>query len=183
MKKKLFLATIFLVFLFAGCSIKQPNGYTRNKKITKHEVLKQDTATKSYASNLSLDTSKTDNQYIEELIDKYEKNICDAINMNDFSLVQNSLINGSSLYHDQKELVRDLWNQKINEAPVSHQIIKVQLSNKTNGEYKVYVDEKVAIKYPQNENTEVKEFKWIYTAIVDRSKTLVGLSDIEEWKN
>lgn len=177
MKKIFIVAICQLLFITAiGCGVKNAASSTTRKKEIKQEST-------SYSNNFPLSESKTDKYYIEELLSKYEKNICDAINMNDFSLVGNSLINGSNLYSDQKKLVRDLWNQKIYEAPVSHDIVKIEIIDKAKGEYYVFTKERVAIKYPQNDKPVIKDFNWIYTAVVDRAKSIVGLSDIKKWEN
>lgn len=111
---------------------------------------------------------------INTVMKNYETNLVQAINTNRFSLVEPYLVKGSSLYSEQKELVRKLYLQGIKETLKSYEIMKYELIS--SDEYRVFVTESVEIKYP-NKPGNIKDFQWIYTFIKSKN----GLSKIEKW--
>lgn len=116
--------------------------------------------------------------YIQEVVRNYETLVVEAINNNDFSLIDNLLVPGSNLYNSQKKLVADLYNKKIQEKLVEFDLKDIQKTDKE-GIFKVFVSEKIGVKYPEKQEFETKEFNWIYTVISDKDRP--GLSDIEKW--
>lgn len=94
-----------------------------------------------------------------------------------FSVIENLPIEGSNLYNSQKKLVEDLHNKGIKEELVDFEISEIK-STENEDVYKVYVNEKIEIKYPEKE-TVPKEFNWVYTVLSTKDK--IGLSEIEKW--
>ncbi|MFC6232531.1 hypothetical protein ACFQI7_32625 [Paenibacillus allorhizosphaerae] len=124
-------------------------------------------------------SAKADTFYLELLIQNYEQTLIDAINNNDFSLVEPSLIPESNLYNSQKQLISNLNKKNIKEKLIEYSIEDIKVGKKSN-EYQIYVEEKISITYPDRINSETKVFKWVYTAVLD--KKVIGLTEINEWK-
>lgn len=129
-------------------------------------------------STTNLETAKADNFYIEEVVRNYETLLVEAINNNDFSLIENLLIPNSNLYHSQKKLISDLYKKNIKEKLIDFNIESIEDTGK-DGVFKVYVSESIGIKYPDKQDFETKKYNWIYTVII--SKDRIGLSEIEKW--
>ncbi len=115
---------------------------------------------------------------ITKLMLSYEKNLVEAINLNDFSKVEDSLLPGSSLYNEQKELVASLGKRNIKER---FEKVDIYLMAHSYGkaEYKVFVYEDVAIKYPDKDFV-IQSFNWCYT--VNNENGVYKLSAIEKWQ-
>ncbi len=116
---------------------------------------------------------------IQDQLKAYESKIIDAVNTNDFKKVEPTLLKGSSLYDSQKKLVQDLFKKGIKEKLVGFEIYAIGYSSKK--EYKVYVSEDVAIKYPPKSSYTTKEFSWCYTVKADDKTGTYKLSSIEKW--
>ena len=116
--------------------------------------------------------------YIQEVTRNYEILVIEAINNNDFSLIENLLIPNSNLYNSQKKLITDLYTKNIKEKLVDFSIENIQETEK-DGVFKIFVNESIGIKYSGKVNFETKEYKWIYTLV--KNKDSIGLSNIEEW--
>ncbi|MGE5328214.1 MAG: WG repeat-containing protein [Deltaproteobacteria bacterium] len=119
---------------------------------------------------------KVINGYIEKVISNYENSMIQAINKNNFGLVQPYLVQGSNLYNSQKSLVANLYKKGIKEKVVECSISDFGW-NTDRTEFKVYVNEKIAIKYP-GKDFQTKKFSWVYTVKYLKGKYL--LSDIEK---
>lgn len=181
---------ITLVINLFGCTSEQvkvsPNSTNNKEQTMKTNTdtpkIVQPTNTQEPSTTVTpttkLEAAKADNFYIEEVVRNYEILLIEAINNNDFSLIKNVLIPNSNLYNLQKELVADLYNKNIKERLVKFDIINIQ-NMENSGVYKVYVSDNIAIKYPDKQDFETKEYNWIYTVI--KNKNSVGLSDIEKW--
>lgn len=115
---------------------------------------------------------------IDELIHQYEISLIKAINTNNFSLVAKTLTPGSPLYQSQKQLIANLYRKRIQEDLNGYDVKKVQMVS--SGIYKVYVYERVGIKYPNQKEFIEKRYYWAYT-VVDKGNQLT-LSDIEKWE-
>lgn len=126
------------------------------------------------------DESTSNSDLIDELFSNYEKSIIEAINNNDLTVVEEFMVDGSNLYNSQKKLVKDLYTKNIQEKLVDYEIKDIETTG-TEGEYKVYVNEKIGIKYSGKKDFVVKEFNWIYTVITAIDGRL-RLTDIEKWK-
>lgn len=163
MKKHLIITTIIIVFIIniLGCTMKQ-------------------TKKSSTIQNGKPEDAKADTFYVEEVISNYEELLINAINENDFSKIENLLVPNSNLYISQKKLVPDLYKKNIKEKLINFEIAKIEDLSK-NGVYKVYVIEKIAIKYPDKQDYETKEFNWIYDVIYYNNNSKVGISNIEKW--
>ncbi|MEK3725419.1 TcaA NTF2-like domain-containing protein [Paenibacillus sp. FSL H8-0034] len=122
--------------------------------------------------------AKADDFFIGELIANYERLLIHAINNNEFSAIENLLILNSPLYHSQKKLVEDLYHRKVQEKLINFTIKDIERTD-TEDVYKAYVKESIAIKYPEKQDFETKEFSWIYTILKSGEKA--GLSNIEKW--
>ncbi len=137
-----------------------------DKKIVNHKI--------NVISNIKDSTVKS----IESLMSSYEKNIIEAINSNNFSKVEASLLKGSNLYNSQKKLVESLNKQKIKEKLTKYQIYAIDYDY-AKEEYRVYVQEEIAIKYSGKDYVN-KKFEWYYSVKADNSGKLL-LSDINKW--
>jgi len=116
---------------------------------------------------------------IDKLINQYEISLIKAINTNKFSLVANTLTPGSPLYQSQKQLVANLYRKRIQEDLNGYHVKKIRMV--APGSYKVYVYERVGIKYPNQKEFVEKEYYWAYT-VVGKGDQLT-LSDIEKWED
>lgn len=126
-----------------------------------------------------LGSKKADTFYIEMLIDGYEKALIYAVNNNKFSFVEKYLIENSNLYNAQKKLISELYNKGVKEDLIEFDIKDIKIEENKNT-YKVFVTEKIAIKYSEEADFKVKEFNWIYTVIYNNGE--LGLSDIKKWE-
>ncbi|TBL71226.1 TcaA NTF2-like domain-containing protein [Paenibacillus thalictri] len=196
MKKILFYSFIIVLLLLSACSFLKPSTSERaenpqNAKIKSNLDTQTPAATPTPAPAslpnlvpskeelLEQGSAKADTFYLELLIQNYEQTLIDAINNNDFSLVEPSLISESNLYNSQKQLISNLNVKKIKEELIEYTIKDIKIDKKSN-EYQIYVEEKISITYPNRTDSETKEFKWVYTAVLD--KGVVGLKDVNEWK-
>ena len=116
---------------------------------------------------------------IGKLIHQYEISLVKAINTNNFSLVAKTLTPGSPLYQSQKQLVANLYRKRIQEDLNDYQVKKIRMV--APGSYKVYVYERVGIKYPNQKEFVEKKYYWAYT-VVEKGDQLT-LSDIEKWED
>ena len=127
------------------------------------------------------DSDRSDNVMSEDIAQKtmisYEESIIEAINKNRFSLVEGLLDPEGPLYKQQQTLVKRLNDIKIKEKLIKYQIMNIQ---KTNGVYKFYVIENIEIRY-SNRNSEINEYKYIYTIKEDDSKKEAKVYSIEKW--
>ena len=117
---------------------------------------------------------------IQNQMKVYESKIIDAINTNDFKKVEPTLLIGSSLYNSQKKLVKDLFKKGIKEKLVGYEIYAIGYSY-SKKEYKVYLFEDVAIKYPPKTTYATKKYSWCYTVKLDEKTNSCKLSKIEKW--
>ncbi len=108
----------------------------------------------------------------------YEQSMIDAVNQNDFSIVESLLTPGSSLYQSQKNLVAVLNRQQIHEQLMDYEVEDVQNTD-WDGVYKVYVHEKIGILYPGKRDCKISESDWVYTAVANGEK--FSLSEIKRW--
>lgn len=113
---------------------------------------------------------------VTELLNSYEVNLIEAINKNNFSLVEPYLLPDSPLYVSQKKLVNDLYSQGIKEEYISHDFGYIYF--KSQDIYTAEVIETIKIRHPNN-SIETKEFQWIYTA--NSINNTMKLSKIEKW--
>lgn len=116
-----------------------------------------------------------DYRQARELMKNYEYKLIEAINQNDFSIVEPYLLPDSSLYKSQKKLVNDLNQKGIKEKMVSYDV--GYLTSENENTYKIEAVESISIDYP-DKGEVVKEFQWIYT--IDKSD-LMKLSDLKAW--
>lgn len=119
--------------------------------------------------------TKADNFYIEELIYNYVHNRIEAINNNDFSMIEDSLLEDSDFFSNQKEIVSQLHRQKVQQKLLDYEIKNIEEIDQEN--YKVYVYEYIETKYPDKE--EKKEHYWIYT--VSKHNDRIGLANRVSW--
>lgn len=120
-----------------------------------------------------------DKAQIEEAIKNYEATMIEAINKNDFSLVEPWLYPESSLYTSQKKLVGDLNKKQIKEKLNSYSIDSI-----TSGKLdiiRVYITENIGIQYP-GKDYEVKQFKWVYSVRYSYTDRKYQLTYIDKWE-
>ncbi|WP_216830606.1 DUF5050 domain-containing protein [Alkalihalobacterium elongatum] len=119
-------------------------------------------------------STKADGYYVDGIVRNYIPLLIDAINYNDFSIVEPTLLPGSPLYNDQKKLVQNLNDKGISEYLIDYDILDIREGNNAN-EYLVKTYELIEI-YQSDGTSEVKEFFWVYTVYDDGDK--IGLSNI-----
>lgn len=115
---------------------------------------------------------------INNLINKYELGLIEAINKNNFKLVEPYLKEGSELYNDQKKLVDTLYSQGVKEEYISHEVGHIYYVS--NDIFRVEVIETIKILNPKKGDVK-KDYQWIYTA--ERIGNDMKLSKIEKWSN
>jgi hypothetical protein len=115
---------------------------------------------------------------ITKLLYSYENNLVEAINNNDFELVKPTLLEGSGLYTSQEKLVTNLYSKGIKEK-IEDFAVKDIVKGKHS--YLVYVEEAIAIQYPEKE-FEVKNFDWVYTVVYEKESGEYLLTGIEKWE-
>ncbi len=115
---------------------------------------------------------------IEEAIKAYETAMIEAINKNDFSLVEPWLYPDSTLYISQKKLVGDLNKKQIKERLDGYSIESIEGDNL--GIIRVYVTEDIGIQYPGKDYT-TKTFKWVYSVRYSYEGRKYQLTYIDKW--
>jgi hypothetical protein len=121
-----------------------------------------------------------DKAKIEEAVKNYENTLIEAINKNDFKLVEPWLYPESSLYTAQKKLVAGLNKKKIIEKLESYSVEKIEQDD-SGMIYRVYVTENIGIQYPGKDNT-VRQFNWVYSARYDYYNRQYQLTYIDKWE-
>lgn len=105
-------------------------------------------------------STKADDYLFDELYRNYEESLVNAINAGDFALVEDMLLPGSSLYKEQKALVKNLSEKGIKEKLVSYDILDAQY-NKDSATIRMRVNEEV--KVIKQDGESVVKSTWIYT--------------------
>lgn len=132
-------------------------------------------------SELALGATHADSYEPEMLIRAYEEAIADAINNDDFSIVEKYLIKDSEIYQEQKQFISDLHAQGVTYSLNSFNIENWEQSASNFDEYKFYVKETIGLHDSnQNENTEKTDY-WVYTII--SNETELGIMNKEIWEN
>ncbi|HWR60865.1 MAG TPA: WG repeat-containing protein [Clostridia bacterium] len=120
-----------------------------------------------------------DKEKVEETMKNYEAAMIEAINKNDFSLVEPWLYPESSLYASQKKLVGDLNKKQIKEKLDSYSIDGIARDKLDI--IRVYVTENIGIQYPGKDYT-VKQFKWVYSVRYSYTDRKYQLTYIGKWE-
>lgn len=115
----------------------------------------------------------------EDAMKQYEKNIIEAVNRNDFSLVEPWLYPESSLYASQQKLVADLNRKGIKERLNSYSVAAIEADNL--GVIRAYVTEDVAVQYPGKEYQR-KKFQWVYSLKYNYDINKYQLTYLEKWE-
>ncbi|QGQ98805.1 hypothetical protein EHS13_29975 [Paenibacillus psychroresistens] len=175
---KFYLILLALMFILTSCSNNDPANNEKPSPSVVNGSSKNEIATNAPLDIDKLGGAKADDFFISELVANYENLLIQAINNNEFTAIENLLIVNSPLYNSQKKLVKDLYAKRVQEKMVDFSIEKIESLEKE-GTYNVYVNERIAIKYPDKQDFETKEFNWIYKVVESDGK--LGLSDIEKW--
>ncbi|WP_428909681.1 TcaA NTF2-like domain-containing protein [Niallia sp. Krafla_26] len=117
-------------------------------------------------------------EQVSELVSNYIELLIDAIEYNEFSLVEPTLIPDSALYSMQKDLVKNLNSKGITEDLLNYNVLDVR-EGVLPGEFKVDTYEVAEIFYSDG-TSEIQEYYWTYTVIANDD--VIGLSDIEKTK-
>ncbi|HOJ79162.1 MAG TPA: hypothetical protein PL158_13865 [Bacillota bacterium] len=179
MKKKAILLLILItvsLFIYYYLSQKNSKSELAQPETVKNIQVNEDNEDFEEQIN-ELGSAKSDDFHIEEIMRNYQHLIVEAINSDDFSLVENLLVKGSNLYNSQKQLVRRLAEKQIKEKLIDFTIEEINYVDDLT--VKVYVYEKIGIKYPHNQDYRIKEYYWIYT--VNIFDGAYRLSEIEKW--
>lgn len=110
-----------------------------------------------------------------KLIFNYDNSWADAVNTNNFSLVEPYLLKDSSLYNAQKSVLKNITAQGIREQLVDFSVIGFSLTSDSNV-YKVYVYEEFNI-ISKDGQSKKTGFNWVYTMHLSPQP---ALSDIEK---
>jgi uncharacterized membrane protein YvbJ len=129
---------------------------------TKESAETEEVSTVSASGDLFTNSGNVPD-YLVELTEGYAKGLVDAVNNNDFSLVEPYLLKDSNLYKMQKDLVKSLAADGVKETYVSFDIYDYWSEG---GEAVVFTNEKVKITYGDG-STETKKFKWKYLGGID----------------
>ncbi|PYG87765.1 WG repeat protein [Ruminiclostridium sufflavum DSM 19573] len=127
---------------------------------------------------LSYDIDDNIVKSIENVIGSYEKNMIEAINSNNFSKVEGSLLKSSNLYNAQKKLVPYLFKKNTKEKLNKYEIYAIDYDY-DNNQYRAYVFEEVAVKY-SGKNYVNNKYSWCYSIKADSSGNY-KLTDICKW--
>ncbi|TYR80560.1 hypothetical protein FZC66_09295 [Priestia megaterium] len=102
---------------------------------------------------------------IDLFMNDYLKNLTEAINLNQFERVQPYLENESTLYTEQQQLVKTLYERNIREDVSDYQVLEWNLKDQAENEttYEVKINEQINITV--NEHTEKKKYYRIYTLV------------------
>ncbi|QHZ45547.1 zinc ribbon domain-containing protein [Bacillus sp. NSP9.1] len=142
-----------------------------NKKEIKNDKPQEYTSAwaseKGASKNTSSGEELTDRK-VESAIEGYLYSLQDAINENDFSLVADNLQKGSSLYNDQKALVK-----KLNGSGTQEEVVDFSVTSwKQNGSaVTIKTEEKINI--IKNGKEQVKTYHWTYQAVVEDGEVLL----------
>jgi serine/threonine protein kinase len=168
----LVIMSLLIIFKFNSLFPAGPNYSSLNTPKTN-----KSTATK-LPENLSFKKNTEDiNKIMEDGFENYYISLVNAINENDFSLVAPTLVENSSLYYSQKELVDKLSKQNIKEKLISFDI--KDMESVKNSQYKVSVEEIIGIKKLSANYYVNNTFK--YTYWVQENNGEIQLSDIQKW--
>lgn len=99
--------------------------------------------------------SQKDKRAIELLIKNYEHSLVEAINKNQFKLVESHLTPGSPLYKSQQKLVANLFKRGIKEKLINFRVEQVK-STENKDTFKAYVFEEIGIKHPDKKSYAVQ---------------------------
>lgn len=99
---------------------------------------------------------------LAELMEDYQTEMYDAVNNDDFSLVEPYLVEGSELHESQEDLV-DHLNDKGTTEELQDYDIKDTNCDEDNESCQIDVDETVEIMYESGDSEET-DYSWTYTA-------------------
>ena len=149
-------------------------GNVEEKKDDK-EKEKKDNESNNKSEIPTNDEYIADNEDIKYLVANYIESLVEAINYNEFSIVENTMVRGSNLHSMQRNLVRDLNDKGISEEVMDYKILDISNGSKP-GEYKVKTNEQIKI-YKADGTSKVGDYNWTYTVMYDENQ--VGLTDIK----
>jgi len=137
---------------------KEPKTYTTKWSNETEETVE---ATTTSTENADLTNSGNAPEELVNLTEDYLNGLVSAINNKDFNDVKPYLLEGSDLYQDQQNLVKNLGEKNIKEQIVSADVTDYWSEG---GEADVHTKERVKIIY--NDGTsETKEYEWIYSGV------------------
>ena len=115
----------------------------------------------------------------QRMMTAYETSLVDAVNQNNFELLEPLLFPYGSLYDAQKKLVTDLFNKGIKERFEGCEVVGYERIPGTKS-YRLHVREQMAIQYP-GEQFVTQQFEYAYTLKYMPGERGYLLSDIERW--
>lgn len=124
------------------------------------------------------EVASSEKKKIEEALNNYEKEMIEAINKNNFKLVEPWLYLGSSLYTSQKKLVADLSRKQIKERLDGYSIKEISTDNF--GIMRASVTENIGIQYPGKDYT-IRQYNWVYSLRYDYDNKRYELTYIDVW--
>ncbi|WP_411810052.1 TcaA NTF2-like domain-containing protein [Bacillus sonorensis] len=152
---------------------KDPAGLAsfKNKKEIRNDKPEEYTSawasSKGSSKNASAGEELTDHK-VYSAVEDYLYNLQDAINLNDFELVADSLKKGSSLYADQKELVAKLNRSNIEEEVAD---FSIESWDQNGSDATIKTIEKINV--IKNGKEQLKTYHWTYHAVVEDGKVLL----------
>lgn len=127
----------------------------------------------------SLASTPADTYQPEMLVRSYGEMLVDAINSNDFSLIEKYLIKDSEFYKEQKQFVSDQYKQGTTFSLISLDVDDIVPGETDPDEYKVYVRAAYSIKSESGEKMKQTD-QWIYTVL--SKDTEFGISSRAVWR-
>lgn len=187
------VALAILVLILSGCAKKNKQTYY---EIPKSEITEstpkpvaseKPTATPANSPPVPSETPKIDSNNTKHddkdypelmnLMYAYAHSLVDAINTGDFSLVEEYLLEGSSLYYSQKALVNNLFSYGTTEKIES--IEKIEENWESPDKCFVSTREVATISYKSGKE-ETNTYFWTYTVV--RKDGKYYLSDIKKYE-
>ncbi|MBU5292916.1 PEGA domain-containing protein [Anaerosalibacter bizertensis] len=105
------------------------------------------------------DSLESIDSIIDEHMLSYCRSLANAVNNNDFKIVEPYLLKGSPLYNTQKNLVKNLNEKGIREELLYYDLLNIEKINDDTYEVTTYE----AFNIISNNNVEEKDYEWTYT--------------------
>jgi hypothetical protein len=122
------------------------------------------------------DYKKKSEEDIERLMQRYEYCLVDAINNNNFKLVEEFLATSGPLYGQQQQLIESLKQQNISESIESMDVIKIEAI--PDNKWTVIVKERIGV--TKNNQKNIMDFTWKYTVLYNPETQKYSVYSLEK---
>lgn len=172
--------------------MKEPRNNASDSRDTTQQVLAQDELVDdstpefediglSEEEYIQYGAAKDDSYYPALLLSGYQSALIEAINENDFSKVEKYLVKDSDFYREQQEYVAVQYAQGVVHTFNSWEFEDFEMVAPDYIDNKLYVKEKITVKYPEKEKSTEKIDYWVYTIIYNEERQ--EIRDRELWEN